>query len=77
MTKCLRVHDKTTTMLTAIEVAEQFLEMEKLVFEKTPTDTEWLTAFRDLLETIQVSTGNPSPRSMTSQKISFTMLFNI
>jgi ankyrin repeat protein len=61
--KDLSVHDKTATGLTAIDVAEKRLEMEKLVFEKTPTDTEWLTAFRDLLETIRVPTANQSPIS--------------
>jgi ankyrin repeat protein len=61
--KDLSVHDKTATGLTAIDVAEKRLHMEKLVFEKTPTDTEWLTAFRDLLETIRVPTANQSPIS--------------
>lgn len=60
----LSVHDKTAT---AIDLAEKRLEMEKLGFEKTLTDTEWLTAFRGLLETIRVPTANPSPRSMSGE----------
>lgn len=63
----LSVHDKTATWLAAIDVAERRLEMEKLIFEKTPTDTEWLADFRDLPEAIRVPTANPSPRSMSGK----------
>jgi len=63
----LSVYDKTATGLTAIDVAEKRLEMEKLGFEKTSTDTEWLIAFRDLLGTIRVPTANPSPTSISGK----------
>jgi hypothetical protein len=72
----LSVHDKAATGLTAIDVAKQRREIEKLFGKKTPTNTEWLTAFRDLLETIGVSTGNVSPRSMGGKSDISEDIFN-
>ncbi|KAL3419618.1 b-cell lymphoma 3-encoded protein [Phlyctema vagabunda] len=60
------VHDKTVAGLTAIDLAENRLEMEKLVHNKSSIDTEWLAAFRDLLEAIRVPTTNASPSSLSS-----------
>ena len=63
----LSVYDKIAIGLTAIDVAEKRLEMEKLIVEETLTATEWSTAFRGLLKAIRVPTVNLSPRSMSGK----------
>lgn len=64
--KGVDVQDKTISGLTVIDIAEKRIKVVNLANianNKLWAGNEWLTAFRNLLETIRIPTRYPSPAS--------------